>query len=349
MTTEIKLIQHPVIQHALVETGKSVTERLSALNIENQVATEDTIKTLKSLRAELNNEAKEFEEQRKAVKNSVLSPYDEFEAVYKAEIIEKYKAADTILKDKINAFEMNIKTEKRNNLIAYFNEICAVEKIDWLTFDRLGLDINLSTSEKKYKEEINAFIGKIQDDIALISTETHSAEMLVEFKQSLNASLAIQSVRKRKEAEKLEAERIRHQRTEARKSQIINLRFIWHDLTRTYNWVFDESLMVGFSDIENLPVEEWNKKFVEIESKVNARKKEDMPKKEILQAPVEQQQLPFIQQPEEKEEEVQDVDFEESEQEEVLNAKFIVYGIYKQLILLGEFLKLNNYNYQNIE
>ena len=343
MTTEIKLIQSPVIQQNLVEMGKSVTERLSELNIENQIATEDTIKALKSLRSELNNEAKEFEEQRKMIKTAVLSPYEEFEALYKAEIIEKYKAADALLKDKINVFEMNVKTEKKNNLVAYFNEVCSVEGIEWLTFDRLNIDINLSTSEKKYKEQINEEINRVKDDLNLIADDKYAAEILVEYKNTLKASQAIQIVRQRKESERLEAERIKNQRTESRKTQLINLRFVYHDLTKTYNWIHDESVMVRFSDIENLSPEDWGKKFMELQSKVNKSKEE-----EVLKAPVEQQ-IQFSQsEQKQKELVITDVPVEES-QEEIFNAKFIVYGTYSQLIALSEFLKSNNYNYQNID
>jgi len=337
MTTEIRLIQSPIIQQNLVEMGKSVTERLSELNIENQIATENTIKTLKSLRSELNSEAREFEEQRKMIKTAVLSPYEEFEALYKTEIIEKYKAADALLKDKINVFEMNIKTEKKNNLAAYFNEICEVEGIDWLTFDRLNIEINLSTSEKKYKEQINEEVSRVKDDINLINTDRYAAEILVEYKNTLKASQAIQIVRQRKESERLEAERIKNQRTESRRSQLIKLRFVYHDLTKTYNWIFDESVMVRFSDIENLSPEDWNKRFIELESKV--KPKEDVG---VLKAPVEQSEQ------KQKEQVITDVPFEES-QEEIFNAKFIVSGTYSQLTALSEFLKTNNYNFQNID
>ena len=87
----IQLIQKPVIQHEMARVGKSVTERLNALNIEGQVATEATVKSLKELRADLNKELAEFELQRKAIKEAVMNPYSEFEATYKIEISEKYK------------------------------------------------------------------------------------------------------------------------------------------------------------------------------------------------------------------------------------------------------------------
>ena len=120
--SEIKLVTKPVIQHDLVSVGKSVTERLEALNINNQVATIDTIQSLKTLRADLNKEFAEFEEQRKTVKKLVNEPYDEMDAIYKREITEKYNTAGDTLKTKIGQYEDSQKEEKRNNTFAYFTE-----------------------------------------------------------------------------------------------------------------------------------------------------------------------------------------------------------------------------------
>jgi hypothetical protein len=60
--------------------GKEVSARIETLNIENQLATSDTVKALKEMRAQLNKEAIEFETQRKAVKSGIMQPYNDFEA-----------------------------------------------------------------------------------------------------------------------------------------------------------------------------------------------------------------------------------------------------------------------------
>lgn len=72
---------------------------------------------------------------------------------YKEQTITKYKEADEILKTKVNDFEMKIKTERKIELEAYFTDICAMEQIDWLTFNRFGVEINLSTSIKNTKNK----------------------------------------------------------------------------------------------------------------------------------------------------------------------------------------------------
>ena len=344
MTTEITLVQNPIIKHSLMEVGKNVTERLSALNLENQLATDDTIKTLKDLRAELNKEAREFETQRKAIKEAILNPYNEFEDAYKNEIINKYKDADETLKVKINGFEMNLKQTKKENLVTYFNELVQVEEVDWFTFEQLEIEVTLSVSEKKYKEQIFEAVGKIAEDLSLISTEQHAAEMLVEYKKTLNASKSIQEVRQRKEAERLEAERIRAERTRKRTSMLAALAFVSSDIAKAYYWVRNETVAISLSDIENLSNEDWNKRYIEVELIIKeAQRKEDEQKKaatneatptstaEVLKAPTEE--MPKAEQP----------------KAEVFEAKFAVKGTLVELTALSEFLKSNNYQYQNLD
>lgn len=143
---------------------------------------------------------------------------------YKEQTITKYKEADEILKTKVNDFEMKIKTERKIELEAYFTDICAMEQIDWLTFNRFGVEINLSTSIKKYKEQILETIQGVVNDLDLINTDTYATEILVEYKKSLNVSQSIKIVRERKSQEKNEADRLHMQIVSKRTAQ---LRSIW--------------------------------------------------------------------------------------------------------------------------
>lgn len=326
----MKLQQTPIIKHKLIEMGAKVSKRIADLNIDKQVATDETVKTLKSVRAELNKEAKEFEEQRKIIKSAILNPYDEFEEIYKEEIISKYKEADSTLKTKINEFELKIKKEKRDNLIAYFDEIKELNKLDWLDFDRLNIDVNLSTSEKKYKEMVSESIKQIMDDLDLISTEKYIAEILVGYKETLNASASIKQVRERKQKEKEEKERLLFERTTKRKRELLSLNFVYSDLTRTYNWIKDESLMVSMVDVESFNEEEWLSLYMEMKTKAVV---EEKPK--TIQAPTVEDKVKGPQAEEKK--------------EELFEAKFLVKGTYEKIKALGEFLKTNDYEYKNID
>jgi hypothetical protein len=266
MSTEIKLIQNPIIQHKLAEVGKSVTERIAGLNIDNLVATEDTVKSLKTLRIELNKEFEEYEAQRKAIKEAVSNPYLEFDAIYKVEISEKYKKAVEIIKDKIAIVEDKIKATKKANVMRYFSELCTVEKIDFLKFEDVGLEINLSTTEKAYKEKCNEFVQRVADDVLLINVQENPAEIFVEYKKTLNASKAITAVSERKASEKLQAERIKQAETNRRQTLLRSLAMVLHEMTKSFNWVQDVNVFITISDIENLSKDDFQKRFVELET-----------------------------------------------------------------------------------
>ena len=198
--SEIILKQKPIIEHNLVRVGTSVTERLNALNIEGQVATEETVGALKKLRAELNKELAEYEAQRKAVKEAVMLPYNELDEVYKTEVSEKYKSAVDLLKDKIAFVEDKIKSEKRDEVVSYFAELCLAEDLDFLSFPQTGIEVKLSDTLKSLKERVFEFVSKVSEELRLIDTQNFKAEILAEYKKTLNAAKAIREVQERKEA-----------------------------------------------------------------------------------------------------------------------------------------------------
>jgi hypothetical protein len=331
--TEIILVQNPIIKHDLVKVGRSVTERLSGLNLENQIATDKTIKSLKDLRAELNKELADYENQRKAIKAAVLNPYNELEDAYKTEVSGKYKKALDTLKDKITEFENRVKADKEEEIKSYFVELVLAEEIDFLSFPQVGVKIDLSTSMKKYREQVDEFISRVKSDLALIDTQSHKAEILVEYKRSLNVSQAITTITSRKEAEKAEADRIKAQETSKRVSQLQSLAFIFHDITKTYNFVQDESLMISLSDVENLSKEEFNVRIIELSTKVAEYRHQ-----EVLKAP------------EEVKPQAQAAPAERVVQApEMFTATFEATGTYAQLKGLGEYMKSQSITYKNIE
>lgn len=332
-TNEIKLVTKPKIVHCLPEIGLSVTKRLDDLNIKGMVATEDTAKSLKTLRATLNKEFADYEFQRKTIKSGVLSPYDEFEAVYKTEIAEKYNMALNTLKDKIASVEDGIKEEKKANVETYFKELCLSEKVDFIPFDKVGLEINLSTSEKAYKEKCNEFIKRVVDDLALIKTTEFEPEILTEYKKTLSASAAITTVQNRKAEEKIEAERIKRVETNNRIAKVKALGLNFNDFSNSY--IYNDSIYISSDNIENFEKDNFTTKLIEIEEAIKL-------------IPVEPIQ--------------QDVDFSEpvkpvaaplaaptlSKPAELVTASFQVTASMPQLTALGQYMKSNNITYKNI-
>src|SRR5699024_6602037 len=99
-------------------------------NAKSLVCTEENVKAIKQVRADLNKEFKEVETQRKAVKEQILAPYMQFEEVYKTYISEKYKSADTDLKQKIDSTENELKKQKEQEIKDYFEEYKTANDID---------------------------------------------------------------------------------------------------------------------------------------------------------------------------------------------------------------------------
>ncbi len=333
----IVLKQAPVIQHKLEEAGKQVTQRIDSLNIDSLVATDETLKSLKEMRAELNKELKEFEEQRKFVKQGVNKPYQEFEQVYKEQISDKYTGAVDKLKEKIGSVEMKLKEQKRNELIEYFDQYCASEKIDFLKFSNAGIEVNLSTSTKKYKEQIQEFIERVKSDLALIDSEEYAAEILVEYKKTLNASQAITNVRERKKAEAEEQERFKQKSIQERKNALKNLGFEYVSFTKSFN--FNDEIYFTEAEVENLSRDDFKAKYLKFESEIaeinrnkpaggneatGDKREPKQPENEVLQAP------------------------EKDEPEKKLTATFEAYGTMNQLKSIGAFMRDNGIEYKNL-
>ena len=200
MSNEIIVVkQLPVIEQQLAQIKAKVTERVSAVT--KLICTEETVKEIKKARTELNAEFKAWEDKRKEVKTAVMSPYEQFEAVYKDCISDSYKAADKDLKQKIDEVEQELKNKKAAEVKSYFEEYLASKEIAFVTYEQAGINVTLSASLKSLKEQAKAFIDRIVSDLALIETFTDlKAEILVEYKKSLNVSDAITGVKARAKA-----------------------------------------------------------------------------------------------------------------------------------------------------
>ena len=200
MSNEIIVVkQLPVIEQQLAQIKEQVAERVETVT--SLVVTEDTVKTVKKARTELNAEFKAWEDKRKEVKKSVITPYEKFEEVYNDCISNSYKTADKLLKQRIDEVENELKAEKAAEVKSYFEEYLASKGIDFVTYEQAGINVTLSASLKGLKEQAKAFIDRIESDLKLIETFTDlKAEILVEYKKTLNVSDAITGVKARAKA-----------------------------------------------------------------------------------------------------------------------------------------------------
>lgn len=194
----IRVVQLPEIEEHLQSIKVAVTKKVNdALSL---VCTEDTVKSVKVVRADLNKDLKDFEERRKAVKKAIMSPYEQFEAVYKECISDTYKKADAELKAKIDSVENELKEAKRAEVEAYFEECAKSVGVDFVKLSDLNLNITLSASVKALKRQVKEYFDKVIQDLALIATLEHTTEILVEYRKTLDVSDAVLTVQERHKA-----------------------------------------------------------------------------------------------------------------------------------------------------
>ena len=194
----IRVVQLPEIEEHLQSIKVAVTQKVNdALSL---ICTEDTVKSVKAVRADLNKERNEFEEQRKAVKKAIMTPYEQFEAVYKECISDTYKKADIELKAKIDSVENELKEAKRTEVEAYFEECSKSVGVDFVKLSDLNLNITLSASVKSLKRQVKEYFDKVIQDLALIATLEHTTEILVEYRKTLDVSDAVLTVQERHKA-----------------------------------------------------------------------------------------------------------------------------------------------------
>ncbi len=201
----ILLKQEPIIEYSLLaEVGEAIRTRITDLNLDRQVVTDQTVKSVKDMRAELNKEFAEFEKQRKFIKEAVSKPYQEFEAKYKEFVAKHYNEADDTLKGKIFSFENTLRLEREKELQGYFVELCSAKNIDFVPFGLMHLNITLSASMKSLKIQILEFVSKVEQDIELAKTVSDSQEfndkVMYEYRRSLDINTAINTVKEREQA-----------------------------------------------------------------------------------------------------------------------------------------------------
>lgn len=198
--------------------------RKLADEMSKQVVTEETIKENKKLVATINNRIKALDEERKAVKNVIMTPYDELN--------EKVNTLKSVLKEGIDTV---------NAQIAVFNEADQerrtqeIEKLfdkyqvsynapRWLSFDKFisknrSLVTNKATSQKKITEAVVMYFEVFKQDYADLKLEVsdkddRSAILIAYSRNGFNMNEAIEEFKEMmSERERLEVEQERVRET----------------------------------------------------------------------------------------------------------------------------------------
>ena len=221
----ITLKQAPIIVYEKIKAvGQQIEAKIAELNLDNQLVTEDTWKSAKDTRTMLRKELDNFETQRKYIKEQVNAPYEAFEKAYKEHIKVHYDNADSTLKAKIDEVKNRLISDKAMRIKDYFTELCQSQGIDFLIFERLPLNITLSDSDKKFKEQVANFVGEVSKSLEFIESLTdpdeYKAEILADYKQCLDVTTAIRNAQYRKQQREAELQRIEAQKAQAEQARL---------------------------------------------------------------------------------------------------------------------------------
>jgi hypothetical protein len=185
----IRVEQEPIISYSLIkQVGAEVKAKIESLKLDRIEATEDNFKIIKTIRAELNNDFKTFEEQRKLVKDLIMKPYNDFEAEYKKEISNLFTDADKTLKAKVDEVDATLLTEKTKYLKEYFE---LNNEFDFLSFEDVGISVMRSKTDKFYQEAIDERLKQTKSDIETIETLSNKDRILAKYQISKDLNLAI--------------------------------------------------------------------------------------------------------------------------------------------------------------
>lgn len=196
---DIALTTAPAINFAeydrLLAEAKQIAEFVSQIEV-----TEDNIKESKKLLAQLNKSVDRLNRRRIDIKKEILLPYDDFAAKVK-DIETIVKDADQIVRDQVREMEERERAEKQkvlediwSNRIDLYEHAKVMEFTDWLEPKHL----NKTQTVKKSETDMTDFLEKCERDLETLMSMPHSDELIVEYRQTKDVSIAIQIISDRK-------------------------------------------------------------------------------------------------------------------------------------------------------
>lgn len=177
----------------------------------NVTFTEETMIQAKDEKSKVNKFKKQVSDYRKDIIAEYNKPIKVFEQTAK-ETEQLLTETYNTINQQVANYENEQKAKKEQEIKDYFEEYKIANNIEFITYEQAKINVTLSASMKSLKEQAKQFIDKIVDDLKLIETQEHKAEILVEYKQTLNVSNAITSVANRFKAIEEEKKRQEEQK-----------------------------------------------------------------------------------------------------------------------------------------
>lgn len=198
-TETLACVTPPVITENIASVAAYVGQALEVL--EALPWDKDGCASAKAIRADLRKRFEQMEQQRKAVKQAVMEPYNAAEKKYRALVADPMRAADEKFKAWIDSYQNEVKQARQAELEEYFYELCAALHIDFVTFADTGVKVDMATANlqdpRKARNTIHDFLNRVEDDLRTISGMENAAEVLAEYKLCKSLATAIAAVNER--------------------------------------------------------------------------------------------------------------------------------------------------------
>lgn len=196
----IAIKQFPILEECAHAAQKEVEERIFVAS--SMICTEDTVKAVKANRSENRKLLESVKRQLRDVEDALLAPFSPIKEFCKNELIAPLEALDERQKQDISDVEDGIiKARCEADLRRYFDELCAVHHLDWLTYERSGIKVDMASAKaktpKKLREQLASFVAGVAESVGRINTLEDAGEIMVEYQRTLDAAGAICTVKER--------------------------------------------------------------------------------------------------------------------------------------------------------
>lgn len=206
------------IEDNLDQVELSIREKVAEYSA--VVVTEDTIKDGKKFLADIRKEKKTLDDERKAIKNKWMEPYNAFEKRAK-EIIALYDEPVNIINGQLAEYEENRKKLKRQAIQEAYDFVKG-DLADWLPLKKIYNPKweNATYSDKKVREDMELVFDQMKVSISTIKTMNSEFEedalRVLRETGSLQASVA--------EINKLQAQKERFMEQARREAELARQR-----------------------------------------------------------------------------------------------------------------------------
>ena len=163
--------------------------------------TEDNKQEIKKKRTELNSTAKLLSSERIAAKEKFLKPFELIETQIK-ELTTLIYDVSAKLDTQVKTQETAEKQEKENTLKTYFETYLeAIPTLSFLKFKDIDLNITLSASMNKLKQQIDDYIANVVLDLEEIELSKNKTRLLAKYELTKNLEQSRQSLQAELEKE----------------------------------------------------------------------------------------------------------------------------------------------------